>query len=527
MIFSLMFGRAHAGTVSDAAARCNALRSADFSQLQDAPMQITETKFVAPSGDTPGYCQVGGYVVPSVGFIIRLPSDSWNGKFFENGCGGFCGAAEFYLPACDHPLRKGYACIVSDDGHKSTVFDGKWAYNNLQAQIDHGYRAPHVTALAGNAIVERYYEQKPKKSYFVGCSTGGRQALMEAQRFPWDFDGIVAGSPSVSVPEHHMAMLWGNRVFTDKGGKALLGRHDLELLHKAVLAKCDLNDGVKDGLIGDPRKCDFDPAELLCTTTKNSECLTSTQIEAVRKIYGGPVTSTGESVYLSGLSKGSELHWLDDLMGSAENPRRWYEFPAEEFRYEGFQPSPGPTWESKDFDFDRDYKRMGVTDGLYAANNPDLRRFKAAGGKLLSYGGWNDVIGIPLEGVDYYDMVERTMGGRESTQEFFRLFMVPGMGHCFLGEGAFDVDWLSYLEAWVEQGRPPQKVIGSHVELEGPKPDNLEDVLKLAIRRQGGWDFPLDPTTIKFSRPIYPYPVTTKYLGHGDPVNSANYGPVE
>lgn len=506
--------RAQAGPENDASARCKDVRSADFSQIMDAPTQITETKLVQPSDEISGYCQVSGYIAPNVGFTLRMPTYIWNEKFVELGCGGFCGSTD-HVSGCDDLLSKGYACIVSDNGHKGG--DAKWAYNNLQAEIDHAYRGAHVTALAGKAIFERYCGQTPKKSYFIGGSTGGRQALMEAQRFPWDFDGIIAAVPSLPVPALHMSLLWGNRAITAGTGKPILEQSDLDLLHQAVVARCDMNDGVKDGLIGDPRACAFDPAVLLCTTDKTAGCLTARQMEAVNKIYGGPITSRGEQIYFPGAMKGSERSWLS-WFGTI------YNFVQENFRYAAFYPDPGPTWKPEDFDFDRDYKRLGLAEGLYTAGNPDLRRFKAAGGKLIAYHGWNDAGGMPLPTVDYYEMVERVLGGRTATQDFFRLFVVPGMNHgANTVDGAFVVDWLNYLEAWVEKGQTPDKVISSHVRLDDLRLDNPDD-FRLLMRRLR---IPLDPATIEFSRPVYPYPTRTKYLGDGDPKDAASFGPVE
>jgi hypothetical protein len=484
---------------ADPAARCKALGSVDFSQIPDAPTQLMETEQVSPGSATSDYCQVSGYVAPSVGFVLALPATHWNSKFIAVGCGGFCGSTD-YFSSCADPLRRGYACITSDMGHKSREGQALWAYNNLPAELDHAYRSAHVTALAGKAVAERYYGQAPTKAYFIGGSTGGRQAMMEAQRFPWDFDGIVAGMPSLSVTGIHMNLLWDNRAFTDKNGDPLFTQSDLDVLHRAVVARCDLNDGVKDGLIGDPRMCRFHPSELLCTVTRKADCLTAGQIAAAQKIYGGPVSSKGEPIYMPAALKGSEATWLGwfcNLFG--DNPRATYNFVREEFRYSAFYPNPGPTWKPEDFDFDRDYRRMGVAEGLSAAVNPDLRQFEAAGGKLIAWAGWSDAAGMPLHTVDYYETAVKTLGGRAATQDFFRLFMLPGVGHG-AGEGAYVVDWLSYLEAWVEKGRAPDKVISSH---------------------------PLDPATIAFSRPVYPYPTAVKYLGHGDPRDAASFGPAE
>jgi Tannase and feruloyl esterase len=492
--------RAHAAPPDELAAQCKALASTDFSRLPDAPTELTGTTTVVPSGDEPGYCQVTGYVAPQVGFVLRLPTAGWNGNVLELGCGGTCGSTD-YISQCDDPLRRGYACIVSDSGHTRAFL---WAYNNLQAELDYAIRGAHVTALAAKAIVQQHYGQAPKKSLFWGWSKGGQQAMMEAQRFPWDFDGILAGDPSMGGGDAAMAFIWAAHALTDGTGKPLLEETDLKTLHQAVVTKCDLNDGVKDGLIGDPRACDFDPARLLCTAEKHNGCLTAQQIEAVQKIYTGPIISQSMRIRTPIALKGSELtwHWLTD----AASEEDW-------FRYIGFWPNPDPT---TNFDFDRDYQRYGVSRTLHSTYNPDLREFKAAGGKLLSYTGWSTH--VPLMFVDYYETAERTMGGRAATRGFFRLFEIPGMNHCAGGEGAFAVDWLSYLESWVEKGEAPEKVIGAHIKL-----DNPDDYSELFRRLK----FPLDPSRIEFFRPAYPYPARVKYLGRGDPKDASNFGPVQ
>ena len=503
-------GRARAAQASNA--RCEALASADFSQIPDAPTQVIETKSVDPgtgTGDS-AYCGVSGYVAPSIGFLLRLPPEGWNGKFIELGCGGACGTLR-HIAGCDDPLRRGYACIVSDGGHKSNGLEMKWAYNNAQAVIEYFVRAPHVTAVAGKAITQRYYGQAPSKSYFMGCSAGGIQAMWQTQRFPWAFDGIVAGAPCPDLSASWMNLLWGNRALMDRTGKSLLEQDDLETLHQAVVAKCDLNDGVQDGVIGDPRACGFNPEELRCTVDRKARCLTPQQVEAAGKIYRGPITSEGEQIVLPAAQRGSERTWPSWFEGSAANPSRMYNYIGEWFRYYFFQPNPGPAWELNAFDFDRDYKRLGMAEISDWGNNPNLRRFKAAGGKLLSYTGWNDAVDGVLSTAGYYESAEKIMGGRAATQDFFRLFVIPGMNHCGGGEGASTVDWLTYLEAWVEKGRAPDKIIGAHLK---------------ADAGAGAVRFPLDTAKIEFSRPVYPYPLTAKYLGRGDPQDASSFGPV-
>jgi hypothetical protein len=501
-----LFGGLVGTTINPSTGDCAAIAETNFSEIQDAATRVTSANVVEASGDMPAYCRVQGHVMPSVGFELRLPMSNWNGKFFEVGCGGFCG--NISQTACDDPLRRGYACIASDMGTKSGRIDALVFYNNLQAQIDFGFRGAHVTALAGKAITEHFYGRAPNKSYFHGCSSGGQQALSEAQRFPWDFDGIISGAPSPTFSGPMMYYEWS--------GRQLLGTispDNLKLVYDRAMAECDANDGLKDGIINDPPACKFDPADLLCRAADRTGCLTSDQIEAVKKVYAGPTTSKGEKIYTGGPMVGSEQTWFGSMQGvayygsSGINP-----YPIQFFRYVGFMPAQGPGGKYIEFDFDRDYKRLGMAEALFGnANNPDLRKFAAAGGKLIMYNGWADNSDIPSDAIDYYDTTERTMGGRAATQEFFRLFMVPGMYHCRGGPGAFAIDYLSYLEAWVERGEAPDVVIGAHPDSQDP----------------AEWGrFPLDPAKVSFTRPVYPYPVQVVYNGSGDPNDAAHFRPV-
>jgi feruloyl esterase len=486
------------------ATQCKALENVDFSGIQEAPTKVTQANLVEPSGEVPAHCQVEGYVTPNVGFNLLLPLSNWNGKFLERGCGGDCGSSSTsdVLNLCSDPLRRGYACIISDMGHKG--WGGLWAYNNLQAQVDFGYRGAHVTALAGKAITEYYYGKAPKYAYFTGCSTGGRQALVEAQRFPWDFDGIVAGAPWINDSDSAMQYVWNDVVLSNKDGKPLLNHADLELVHDAALSKCDMDDGVKDGIIGNPLACNFDPGELVCKSEKNSKCITRAQADAVKKVYSGPTTSRGKKLYTGGSPIGSELAWVGV---SLSNGNAW---AIPYFRYEVMPPA-GPNWQESDFNFDRDYKRFegGVQESLLNAANPDLRKFKSGGGKLILFQGGMDSDVVPANTIDYYQTVEKTMGGRAATQEFFRLFIVPGMKHCSGGPGAFAIDYLSYLENWVERGQAPDLMLGAHV-------------------KEPTMSFPLSRNDhILFTRPVYPYPLQAKYKSSGDPNDASSFRSVE
>jgi feruloyl esterase len=500
-------------SISDgASAQCIAIKHADFSQIPDAPTQIVDILFVKATQANIGYCEVSGYVAPNVGFMIRLPSSNWNGKFLEVGCGGSCGS--FFTFLCDTPLRKGYACIASDMGHKSASVDGMWAYNNPQAEIDWSFRATHVAALAGKAITAWFYGREPNFSYFHGCSTGGRQGMIEAQRFPWDFDGIIAGAPPFSETDTLMHILWGERSILEKNGKPILEANDLRLIHRAVLRQCDMDDGVNDGIISNPPSCHFDPEMLICAHEENDSCLSTRKIEAVKKFYSGPVTSNGRKLSTGGFTPGSELDWGSFAPGG-NYPIGRAAIARESLHYLGFMPDPAPSWQAKDFNFDQDYKRFGMMESLYGNTNPDLRRFKAAGGKLLIYHGWTDLEPSPLDSIDYYETVVKTMGGLESTQDFFRLFMIPGMNHCSGGSGAFAVDYLTYMESWVEKDDPPKAMIGAHV----PSHKNGYDAFV-------GLKFPLDHSiTVSFTRPFYAYPLRAKYNGTGNSTDAVSFVP--
>ena len=472
---------------------CAALSRADLATLQDAPTRITEAKWMTGLGVAPPYCRVRGEVRPHVGFEILLPGIRWNGKFIEMGCGGACGSIE--EKACADPLRRHYACIVSDTGHRSDGGEWSWAKDDLPAKIDYGYRGAHVTALAGKALTRLYYHRPPRESYFDGCSTGGRQAMVEAERFPWDFNGIIAGAPPLNFTANSLAQLWASLAATNAAGKAILTPAAVRLVHQAVLAQCDLDDGARDGIVGNPRACHFDPGRLSCRAGRSTGCLSPAQVAAVRKIYTGPFAGT-DSLSQGGYMPGSELEWIGPDF-SADGRRGFlYHYNEGKFRYAAFSPDPGPGWQPADVDFRADYRRLGMMESLYSASNPDLRQFRRSGGRLLMYQGWNDPFEPPGATTEYYQTVERLMGSRAATQSFYRLFMIPGMGHCSGGEGAWAVDYLSYLERWVEQGNAPEKLVGRHLEGSGKA---------------------------SFSRPLYPYPLRARYQGSGDPNSAGSF----
>ncbi len=481
-------------------AKCEALESSELATVQDAPTRINTAKLVETSDGAAPYCEVEGYVAPSVGILMRLPIQ-WNGKFLEVGCGGFCGMYTF-IWLCNAPIQKGYACITTDMGHKAKEAEGvEWAYNNPQAVIDFAYRATHVTALAGKAIARAYYGKPPVKAYFQGCSCGGRQALVEAERFPWDFDGIIVGAPAINYPEIAVGFAYRARALHDADGRPLFTASTIQFLTRAVIAKCDMDDGVKDGLIGDPRLCKFDPREYACTAGRTTDCLSREQVQAAVAYYSDVKSASGVRVSDRAVLPGSE----SSPLGMNDNPTMKRSFYEDFLKYMALQPNPGPTWRFENFDPDSDYKRMGIIDALLQADSPDLTRFKNAGGKMIFFHGWADGALSPLTSIEFYKTVERTMGGRSATQDFLRLFLVPDMDHCWGGRGPWSINYLDYMEAWSEHGNAPDVLIGRHYS---------DDGMTAAAAASGV------PSLV---RPIFPYPLRAQYSGSGDVNDPSNY----
>lgn len=492
---------ARAMTPASPAQQCATIAKMDFSGIQEAQTQIFKTALVEAKAEVPAYCAINGTITPNVGFEIRLPVTGWNGRFFQSGCGNYCGTT-YYLKYCDDPLKRGYACIVGDSGHVARPedvhwTDGRWADSNLAAELDWGGRASHVTAVAGKAITEAFYGQRPEKSYFMGCSYGGHQAMVLAQRFPWDFDGIVGGGAPNSISGLMQQNVWSLTNGWDANMQSRFSEADIAVLHGAVLAKCDMDDGVKDRLVSNPRACKTDVDALVCKPSSGSQnCLSPETAALAKKMYAGPSDSADKPVSPGGWEPGTELFWRkvyrQDGTGLAALADNY-------FRYMGRFPDAGPHWSVRDYDFDRDPKRNDVMETLYAAANPDLRRFKANGGKFINYVGWHDLGTIPATAIDYYETVTRTMGGVDRTTDFFRMFMIPGALHCRGGEGPDKVDFLTYIEDWVERGKAPDMMVGARVDESG---------------------------ATRFTRPLYPYPKHPMYKGAGDPNDAGNFEPV-
>lgn len=494
-----------------AAQACSALKpsnamvsSAEFIQ---PPFTVKET--YGPDEQRKSYtitlpfCRVVGTLKPEpkseIKFELWLPPQaSWNGKFEGTGSGGSLGSILFR--SLMRGLVRNYAVVATDSGHVSDdASDVAWALGHPERVVDFGYRAEHVVTQAAKDLTKQFYGRAPHYSYFVGCSQGGHHGLTEAQRFPEDYDGIVAGAPVYSWTDEMVDQAWNVHALQQIPSHSL-SKQKLALLAKSVGKGC----GGPDGIIDDPRECSFDPSTLLCNSTVSTgECLTSPEVEAVRQMYAGPKTSA--AVQLSpGLTRGGESAW-DALWSNSERlGGSWLGV----FRYMVFD---DPTWDLSKMNFDRDpefaRRKLGAT---LNPNNPDLSSFAKHGGKIIVYHGWADDM-VPAEGsVKYYDAVVASLGTTHVNQ-FYRLFMIPGMAHCGYGPGAdalFNTerasnipieperDLLSALESWVEKGRVPDRFVASRVEDDG---------------------------TLSRTRLVCAYPSVAKYQGSGDPLLAENW----
>jgi feruloyl esterase len=437
----------------------------------------------------PPFCRVSAAVHPVRDSDIRvevwMPVSAWNGRALGTGNGGFAGSIS-YSPLASG-LKSGYAVANTDMGMATPAgTDASVFIGRPERWRDWGYRATHEMRELEVALIQAYYGRAPAHSYFAGCSTGGEQALMEAQRFPGDYDGISAGAPANNRTGVHLSILW-NYMATQREAAAYIPQEKLELLHHAVVAACDLQDGLRDGLIGDPFACNFDPATLLCKVGETEHCLTAAQVETARRVYAGPIApATGKHLY-PGVPKGSELDW--GRFGPAPGEKSTPPFAPI------FQWVFGQKWDWHTVDLNRDpqlietllAKDVNATDG-------NLSRFRDRGGKLIAYHGLADWLVVPGEALKYRTSVLQNTKG--NLGDFYRLYLIPGMAHCGGGSGPNAIDTLQPLVDWVEKGVAPAQLSANR------KPT---------------------PPTGPLQRPICAYPQMARYRGAGDPNSFVNY----
>ena len=477
-----------------AATTCEALAGL---KLADTTITSAESvaagAFVAPGGrggrgaaqpDLPAFCRVAATLKPSADSDIKIevwmPASNWNGKYQAVGNGGWNGTIGY--PAMMTALRRGYATSSTDTGHAGDT--AEFAFGHPEKLIDFGYRSVHDMTVKAKAIIGAYYDNPLKYAYWNGCSAGGRQAMKEAQKFPADFDGIIAGSPGLDWTGRSVGAMRIAQVAKDENARVTPAK--AQIIHAAAIEACDATDGIKDGVIDDPKKCTFDPGVLECKGADAPNCLTKAQAQTARMMYMSPVNPKTKRE-ITGLEPGSELGWTDQgWTGGARNAG------LSLFRFVVYK---DPMWDADKFNFETDVVRAEADAEVTNALDPNLKPFFDRGGKLIQYHGWADPQISPGNSVQYYKRVTDANGGVARVQASHRLFMAPGMGHCGGGEGPNTFDMMTAIEQWVENKTAPVQIVASH-------------------SRDGKVDR---------TRPLCPYPQVASYKGSGSTDEAANF----
>ena len=456
---------------------------------------IAAGQFVPPDGNAamkeaaaklPAFCRVALTIAPTSDSDIRsevwLPLAGWNGKFQQVGNGGWGGSIQY--GALADALRRGYAAASTDTGHVGD--SAQFALGHPEKLIDFGYRAVHETAVQSKSIVNAFYGSAPRLSYFVGCSGGGRQAFMEAQRYPADFDGIVAGAPGYNRTDQSFQLVSSWQA-THADGASFIPASKLPVLHAAAVKACDANDSVADGLISDPLRCRFDPQVLTCTAGDAPDCLTEAQVAAAKKIYAPVVDPrTGKEVF-PGVEPGSEPRWTINAGGTKP-----LGMSDDLFKYVVFK---DPSFDARSLDVTKHLETGRKADGgTISATSPNIRPFLDRGGKLIIYHGWGDTNVPPRSSVNYYKALTDTLG-QQQVEQAIRLYMAPGMGHCGGGEGPNTFDMVTTLEHWREHGAAPREVLASKI----------------------------TNGKVERTRPLCPFPAIPQYKGTGSIDEAANF----
>lgn len=498
---------------------CATLATTDLTDIGGAGSTITSAAVTTTTlnGVATDFCAVKGMLAPSNTFEVALPVSTWTQRFAALGCGGLCGNLSdptqpqsfSFSYTCPLVQAGGFVTAATDMGHSG--MDSSWT-TDPQKQADFAYRGQHITTLAAKKLIQAYYGQAQKTAYFVGCSDGGREALMAAQRYPTDYNGIIAGAPAahfqIQNSLYHGWSVKSQSTTGDSTGNVTLYADKVQVLHAAVVAACSGQSGAPDGLIADPRTCNFDPASIECPpgATDTSACLTAAEAITAGKIYGGPMdAATGQRMLAGSPQPGSEINWVGVEVPNANSTDAPVPVSQGLFSYNIvtgaynliFTGSPTmPTIDTfgyNDASFYPDY--LAARHPLNDATNPDLGAFNAAGGKLILWHGWADQHISPLFTIQYYEAMQATLG-KSTVDSFARLYLVPGVAHCGGGEGMPDIDLVSQITGWVEQGTAPAGVTTYRTD---------------------------SSNTVTASRPVYPYPAVARYSGTGDWHAAANW----
>jgi pimeloyl-ACP methyl ester carboxylesterase len=464
---------------------CEALAQQVFMADEKSPARIISAKTEATDSGAP-YCLVQGYVAPQVRFELRLPTRNWTQRLVFAGCGGFCGSVNMRLQAATNcPLLQSgeLATVTSDLGHQAGGTDGIWAVKNEQAVRDWGHRGVHVTVLVSRAIMQTFYGQEPRYRYFSGCSDGGREGLMTAQRYPEDFHGIVAGAPVYNVTANNTILHgWIAQQMLNKDGTPRISESALATVRREVLRQCDGIDGQRDGILGRPDECQPELDGMVCNKQTDASCLDATELAIIKAMYTGPVNDKAVPLY-HGPAVGSEAGWLDMARGSVQFAKNFTTYLTGDYvgEVDAWQITYTP----------KDLKRYNTYADDLNAMEADLRGFNRARGKLLLWHGWSDP-GVPAGAtIAYYQNLQKRMGDK-TADGFTRLYMLPGVGHCAGGDGPDRFDLLSKVMAWVEDGAAPTTLTAHHASA----PDRLWTIAP----------FPAAPTV---PAPTVPAPTVT------------------
>jgi feruloyl esterase len=478
------------------AASCENLASVSLANVTiTSAASVAAGAFTPPADTAPGganysqlpaFCRVTATLAPSPDSEIRIevwmPAAGWNGKLQAVGNGGWAGVISYSALAA--AVAGGYASASTDTGHQGNT--AKFALGHQEKVVDMAYRAVHEMTVQAKAITKAYYGGQPKLSIWNGCSTGGRQGITEAAKYPDDFDAIIAGASAINWMHLHMARMTLN-TYVNRNEDSAIPPSKYPMIHDAALQACDALDGVKDGVIENPRRCHFDPSVLACKGVDGPTCLTPGQVETARAIYA-PIKNprTGADVLPPLLQPGSELGWA--ILAGPEPLR----YSVETFQYLVYK---DPTWDWHRFDAAKDIDLgLKIDDGLLDYTNPDLGPFFAHGGKLLMYHGWADPQVSPMNSVNYFGDVSKKLGAGVVGKSI-QLYMVPGMNHCQGGPGTDSFDKMAAIEEWVAKGAAPDQIIASH--------------------RTAG--------RVDRTRPLCPYGKVASYSGSGSTDEAANF----
>lgn len=524
---------------------CNDLAGVDLASFTGGPTTLSATQI---SGSSP-YCLVTGTIDPAIRFEVHLPMNGWTQRYLQTGCGGLCGDLRInagHAQGCA-PVTDGAIVVASTDmGHQGN--DMGWG-DDLQKRKDFAERGVHATAMAAKALIHVFYGQAARYSYFTGCSDGGREALIEAQRYPGDFNGIAAGAPAMAfAAQNSFHHTWLARANTDVQGQAILLAADLAPLHEAALKACDGLDGLVDGQITDPRACHVDPGTILCKGAyEPGQCLTSAKVETARLIYQGARDENGKPLEIGATMPGSELNWVGVFVPATAQGRTMSGMIAmQAVNHLLFAPNPVSPWTVQTFPFTEAMAQKETeARKLYNADDANLAPFAAYDGKLILYHGWADPHISPLVTLDYFHRVGIAMTPAKR-DAMLRLFLLPGMAHCSGGDGPSEFPLLATLMNWVEGGAAPQMVIATRAtKTREGQPVGITAAPAQPVDRRippnelgfGAADGPVQdadpveeaaahptqPALPPRSRPIYAWPQVAVYKGSGSVDDAANF----